>query len=131
MTGTKVKSVGKDISDSLGGAIYNAVLSVDINELDYMENATLTDSNVTLNLGANKADQYFGFSTNTLNGSVQIMQSEEEDYEEQLSYDIQREIKNTQNILHKIKSDSPKTNLSDQELIDMYSNMNNDGFLIF
>ena len=77
------------------------------------------------------ADQYFGFSTNTLNGSVQIMQSEEEDYEEQLSYDIQREIKTTQNMLHKIKSDSPKTNLSDQELIDMYSNMNNDGFLIF
>ena len=32
--GTKIKSVGKDISDSLGGAVYNATLSVDLNELD-------------------------------------------------------------------------------------------------
>ena len=40
-TGQKIKSVGKDISDSLGGAIYNAVLSVNLDELDYLDQRIL------------------------------------------------------------------------------------------
>lgn len=127
--GTKVKSVGKDISDSLGGAVYNATLSVDMNELDFMDSITITDGNVTINNGGNIADQYFGFSANA-NGTVNIPAPIGENMEEQLSREIQREINNTQNILKKIKDDSPGTRLSDQQLKDMYDEFSNDGFFI-
>lgn len=129
--GRIIKSVGKDEADSLCGAVYNASISVNVDELDHMESITLTDGNVTLQVGQNAADQYFGFSTNALDGSVNMLPTTNSDVEEQLANDIQREIKNTQNILHKLKKDSPNTKLSDQQLIDMYSDFNDSGFLIF
>ena len=130
--GTKVKSVGKDISDSLGGAIYNATLSVDVNELDYLENVTIADANVTLNNAGNIADQFFGI-TNNGNGTVSMKSdmNNENNLEEQISKAIQNEISNTQNILKKIKEENPHSRLSDQQLRDLYDDFSGDGFVIF
>ena len=108
----------------------NHGISVDINELDYMEGVTLTDSMTTLNTGGNIADQFFGFTTNN-NGTIQMNENEDMDVEEQITNDIQREIKNTQNILTKLKKDSPNTKLTDQQLMDLYGDLDNDGFIIF
>jgi len=129
--GTKVKSVGKDISDSLGGAIYNATVSVDLNELDYLDGVTITDNNVLLNNSSNLADQFFGISTNPVDGSIRMLPQNSNDIDEQLNVDIQKEIKRTQGILQQVKSTNPKTRLSDQQILDLYDEMNTDGFVIF
>lgn len=129
--GTKVKSVGKDISDSLGGAIYNATVSVDLNELDYLDGVTITDNNVLLNNSSNLADQFFGISTNPVDGSIRMLPQNSNDIDEQLNVDIQKEIKRTQGILQQVKSTNPKTRLSDQQILDLYGEMNTDGFVIF
>ena len=130
--GTKVKSVGKDIADSLGGAVYNAVLSVDLNELDYMENVTVAENSSTvLNPFENVADQYFGFSKDPM-GAIRINeQPKDEDPEELVSNAINQEVKNTQNILQQIKKNNQNTKLSDSELMDMYNSIAGDGFVIF
>ena len=131
--GTKVKSVGKDISDSLGGAIYNATLSVDVNELDYLENVTIADANVTLSNTTNLADQFFGI-TNNGNGTVSIVDDKatnENNIDEQISKAIQNEINNTQNMLKKLKDNNKGTRLNDQQLKDLYDEFNSDGFVIF
>ena len=129
--GTKVKSVGKDISDSLGGAIYNATLSVNIDELDYLENVTIADSNVTISTSQNAADHFFGIQPN-YDGSISVgNQNAPKDIDEQISGAIQNEINSTQGILKKIKEENPNSKLTDQQLRDMYSDFTSDGFVIF
>lgn len=128
--GTRVKSVGKDISDSLGGAIYNATLSVNLDELDFLDGVTIADSSVMLNNSASKADQFFGISTNA-DGSVRILPRETSNIDEQLSVDVQKEIKRTQGILQQVKATNPTTKLSDQEILDLYGEMDSNGFVIF
>lgn len=131
VNGETIKSVGKDISDSLGGAVYNAVLSVDINELDYMEGVTLTNSNLpSVSSSLNQADSYFGFINNN-DGSISFIEDNKKDVEQEISDTIEQTIQQTQNILTKIKQDNPNTKLSNQELKDMYSDFNDGGFLIF
>ena len=131
VNGEVVKSVGKDISDSLGGAIYNATLSVDLNELDYLDGVTVTDNNITMSTGGNMADQFFGF-TPRLDGSISLntAQQDGDDVNEQLNVDVQKEIIKTQGILKRIKDNSPNTKLSDQEILNMYGEMESD-FIIF
>ena len=130
--GTKIKSVGKDISDSLGGAIYNATLSVKIEELDYLENVTIVDTNVTLSNTKNIADQYFGINTNA-NGTISVgpQETKPQNIEEQISSAIQDEIKGNQTILKRIKEDNPNTKLSEQQLRDLYDDFTGGEFIIF
>ena len=133
--GTKVKSVGKDISDSLGGAVYNAVLSVDVNKLSRMESVTLTNdtSMVTMNNLSNTADQLFGISAD-INGVVSLAPRENEkpkDMDEQIESIINEEANKNKNILDKIKKSNPNTKLSDSKLLDMYDDLTGDGFIIF
>lgn len=128
--GTKVKSVGKDISDSLGGAVYNAVLSVDINELDYMDGVTIVDNNVSLASGTNLADQYFGVQTNPM-GGVTMNNTKPVDIEDAINQDIEKELANNQAFIHKVRKENPNTKLTDQQLKEMYEDFNSGGFVIF
>ena len=132
--GTKVKSVGKDISDSLGGAVYNAVLSVNLDELDYMESVTITEDNsvTTITNKDNIVDELFGFSVLD-NGNVKMLPTTDTQInnEDELEKNIQQEIDNTQNILTQIKQANPNTKLSDKELTDLYEDFTDDGFLVF
>lgn len=128
--GTKVKSVGKDLSDSLGGAIYNAVLSVNLDELDYMESVTITDSMVTLPSRNNLADSYFGISHN-LDGTISMIQPTQKTTEDIISQEIQNSINDTHNILDNLKKQNPNTKLSDQQLKDLYSDFTSGDFVIF
>ena len=128
--GTKIKSVGKDICDSLGGAVYNAILSVDIKELDYIESVVLTDDTLTLNTGINEADAHFGFIRNSQGVITQINNNKPE-LESKIAEDINKEILRNKNIVNQIRSNNPTTKKSDKELLDLYNTMDNDGFLIF
>ena len=130
--GTKIKSVGKDISDSLGGAIYNATSSVKLEELDYLDNVTITDDNVTISRTNNIADSYFGISTN-VNGTISVGSQEQQpqDLDDQISTAIQDELLGNQTILKKIKEDNPNTNLSEQQLRDLYDDFTGGDFVIF
>lgn len=130
--GTKVKSVGKDISDSLGGAVYNAVLSVDVNELDYLENVTIADKGITtLNPYENSADKFFGFSKDATGAIMQMDTNQTDDPEELISNAINQQVTANQKVLQQIKSTNKSTKLSDQELMDMYNTMTGDGFILF
>ena len=130
--GTKVKSVGKDISDSLGGAIYNATSSVKLEELDYLDSVTIADNNVTISRTNNIADSYFGISTNA-NGTISVGSQEQQpqDLDDQISTAIQDELLGNQTILKKIKEDNPNTNLSEQQLRDLYEDFTGGDFVIF
>ena len=128
--GRVIKSVGKDEADSLCGAIYNASISVDMRTLDHMESVTIAEPVTTLSNANNIADQMFGF-TQGPNGVIHQLQQENKDPEEVISEAINKQIKSNQEILQKIKKDNQNTKLSDQELLDMYSEFDNGGFVIF
>lgn len=131
--GTKVKSVGKDISDSLGGAIYNAVLSVDLNELDYMDNVTITNSGMlTLGTNDNQISRLFGYET-APDGTVRMIDNEPtvSDPDELLSAQINKEVNKNREILGRIKKQNPNTKLTDQEILDMYGSFTGGNMMTF
>lgn len=66
-TGETIKSVGKDLSDSLGGAVYNAILSVNLDELDYLDQKILTQDGLGNTYirdmsSSNNLNKRFGFT---------------------------------------------------------------------
>lgn len=130
VNGETIKSVGKDISDSLGGAIYNATLSVDVNELDFMEGVTIAEGNVTLNTGTNMADQFFGFMSNG-NGSVQMLPNQTENIDEQISNEIQKQFIQSNKIVQQIQNANPNSKLSANQIKDMYKEFSSDGMILF
>lgn len=130
--GTKVKSVGKDISDSLGGAIYNATLSVDVNELDYMDSVILADGGLTtLTNSQNPADRFFGISRN-LDGSIKLQPEikPSDDVNEEISKEIQKQINQSQQVVQQIRKDNPNTKLSNEQIKQLYDDFTDDGFII-
>ena len=132
--GTKVKSVGKDISDSLGGAVYNAVNSVNVNELNYMDNVLMTNDVVSITNSSNVADDFFGLKQNT-NGVIEMNVNKEENINEdniddKINEEVINNLVNKNNILDKIKKDT-NTNLSDQQLLDLYDDFTGGDFLLF
>lgn len=128
--GTKIKSTGKDLSDSLGGSCYNAVLSVNLDELDYIENATITSSSQLLTPTGNIADQIFGIGVDPTTGATTFMQPQQQNTLDKLQDDINNQIQSNQDRLNKIKEQNPDTKLSDKQLLDLYDNFNGNGFII-
>ena len=129
--GTKVKSVGKDLSDSLGGACYNAILSVNLDELDYIDNVTITNSITTLNRSSNIADNIFGIGIDPTTGVTTFIQEQKQTSVDTIQDDINNQIQQNQRKIDAIKQSNPDTKLSDKQLIDLYDNFNNSGFVIF
>lgn len=129
--GTKVKSVGKDLSDSLGGACYNAILSVNLDELDYIDNVTITNSITTLNRSSNIADNIFGIGVDPTTGVTTFIQEQKQTSVDTIQDDINNQIQQNQRKIDAIKQSNPDTKLSDKQLIDLYDNFNNSGFVIF
>ena len=129
--GTKVKSVGKDLSDSLGGACYNAILSVNLDELDYIDNVTITNSITPLNRSSNIADNIFGIGVDPTTGVTTFMQEQKQTSVDTIQDDINNQIQQNQRKIDAIKQSNPDTKLSDKQLIDLYDNFNNSGFVIF
>ena len=130
--GTRVKSVGKDISDSLGGAIYNATLSVDINELDYMDSVILADGGLTtLTNTQNPADRFFGINRN-INGTISLQPEVKPsgDVNEEISKEIQKQINQSQQVVQQIRKDNPNTKLSNEQIKQLYDDFTDDGFII-
>lgn len=130
VNGETIKSVGKDISDSLGGAIYNATLSVDVNELDFMEGVTIAEGNVTLNTGTNMADQFFGYVSNG-NGGIQMIPQGNEDIDEQINNEIQKQMTKSHQVVQQIQNANPNSKLSAQQIKDMFDEFSSDGMILF
>ena len=121
---------GKDIIDSLGGAVYNATLRVNLDELSYLSSEILVDDSIILNNSANKADQYFGFNTNN-EGVVSIMNENSKTVDEQIEEDINKEIANVNNTIKEYKRVNPQTTLTDQQILEVMNDFNDDGLIIF
>lgn len=128
--GKVIKSVGKDLADSLCGAVYNASISVDMNMLDYMEGVTLTDPTSILNTTQNVADSYFGISVDNTGVVTMTQPNVNISKEEELNLAIQQGINDTHSILNDIKKNNPDTKLSDKQLQELYSDFAGDDFLI-
>ena len=130
--GTKVKSTGKDISDSLGGAVYNATLSVNVNELSYLDSVSLVESNTSLS-DENTVNRIFGYTQDNITGQV-IMNSDKgnKPIDLDVSEDIfEAELEKEANIAQEIRKANKGTKLSDKQLVDLYTQMNGDGMVIF
>lgn len=130
--GTRVRSVGKDIVDSLGGSIYNATLSVDLNELDYMNNVILTDGGLTtLSTTESTADKLFGINRN-MYGLVDLNPNNMEgiNIEEEIDKQIELQLQQSQNIVNEIKKTNPTTKLTNNQIRTLYDDFVGDDFII-
>ena len=102
-----------------------------------MENVTIANnSDMTTISGSNNvaADELFGFSQNfdgsiSLNKDFNNSDNQDEDINTQIDEEINKTINQNRLVVNKIKQNN-KTNLSDQEILDMYDELNNDGFII-
>lgn len=132
-TGEKIKSVGKDIIDSLGGAVYNAVLNVNLDELSYLENVTLAadDGLIALNPRESEIDKLFGFTTDARGNIIQIAPQVEETDEEDIDLMINKEVERSKEVLSKLKENNEDTKLSDTQLLEMYDDFTGGGMVIF
>lgn len=109
-------------------------MSVDINELDYISSVIMTEDTTTL---TNKqVDNYFGFNRDKVTGDM-ILDSNvnnqiltDEDIDTQIEKSIQKESDENKKIITNIRKNS-NTNLTDQEILDLYHDYNSDGFLLF
>lgn len=130
VNGETIKSVGKDIADSLGGAIYNATLSVDVNELDFIDGVTIADSSLTINNGTNEVDQLFGYVTNN-DGSIRLLPSVSNDIDNQISVEVQKQMSQSHKVVQQIQDANPDSKLSAQQIRDMYDDFTSDGMILF
>ena len=134
VTGKKTKTVGKDLIDSLGGAVYNAILSVNLDDLNYIDSVTIAD---TVVIGNNQsiAEQIFGYTKDKFGNIIQTATEKEDepeiDINKEIENTINKEIENSQNVIENIKKSNPNTKLKDQELLDMYNSFGDDGFILF
>lgn len=131
--GTIVKSVGKDISDSLGGAVYNATLSVDMNEVERLDVVTLTNNLNPNILGhdSNVAMQYFNFGQDLQSENNIIDTSTYDNELKTIDNQINKQLNEDQKLINKIRKDNPTTQLTDAQILNLYSNMGSDGMIIF
>lgn len=133
--GTKVKSTGKDISDSLGGAIYNAVLTVDLNELNYIDSVIVAEDNSVLTLGnkENLINQMFGYNYDNATGTLKLQSNNQisKNPNEELDNIINKQIQQSKDVINNIRENNKDTKLTDQEILNLYNNFGNDGFLLF
>lgn len=121
------------MSDSLGGAIYNASMSVDVNELDFMDTVTLTNNGpITLHKDNTSAESYFGLQTNR-DGTITFSDNRDTtfDTEDYMLDAINSEINKSKQVIEKIKKENPNTKISDKDLVNMYNTtMNPEGMII-
>lgn len=121
---------GKDEADSLGGAVYNAVLSVNLDELNFLSSDILTDDTIILNNSKNPADMYFGFNK-TSGGAILMDETKKENIDEQIESEINKSITNVNEIIKQYKETNKNTQLTDQQIIDVTNNMFEDEFILF
>lgn len=130
VNGETIKSVGKDLSDSLGGAIYNATLSVDVNALDYIDGITIADTTTTLNTGRNAIDNLFGYTTNS-DGSITMHNNHSDNLDELISKETQNQVKQSHQVVQQIQNQNPNSKLSAQQIKEMYDDFMGDGMILF
>lgn len=126
--------------DSLGGSIYNASLSVDMNDVDLLNNVVLTNNSdtsssimTTLNPNENPADKYFNFTQQGISNNVQVY--EEPNTKEalkQIDEQINEQINNGQKLINKVRRENPNIRLTDQQILDLYNNFGGgNGMIMF
>lgn len=120
-TGELIKSVGKDLADSLGGAIYNATLSVDIKELDNISNVILSANQDTNNI--------FSFIHPFQN--TDLLPSENKDILDNIDDELELQQTKEKELIDNLRKTNPNIRLTDAELLNIYNNANSTGTIIF
>lgn len=114
----------------MGGACYNAVLSVNLDELDFIDNFNITSSMSVLSNTGNIADTVFGIGIDPTTGYVSLAHNKENNVNN-LDKTISSEVQSNEEKIKAIKEKNKDTKLNDNELLDLYNNFNSNGFLIF
>ena len=101
-----------------------------------MDTVIVTDSVPTLDTVTPDVNSIFGMSVDpTTNALKPIELSQTEITQENIDDFIDTETIKTQqhnkDVINKIKSNAPNTTLSDQQLLDMYSDMTGDDMIVF
>lgn len=120
VNGEMVKSVGKDIADSLGGAVYNAVLSVNLDELDYLDQKILTQdmmgNTFIRNMSnTNMLNKKFGFTVDS-KGIVHLEDNKKTlniEKDEDINAMISEEMQKLKESADNPNAEEPKQNLED------------------
>ncbi|WP_304393358.1 hypothetical protein [uncultured Clostridium sp.] len=120
VNGEMVKSVGKDIADSLGGAVYNAVLSVNLDELDYLDQKILTQdmmgNTFIRNMSnTNILNKKFGFTVDS-KGIVHLEDNKKTlniEKDEDINAMISEEMQKLKESADNPNAEEPKQNLED------------------
>ena len=120
-TGELIKSVGKDLADSLGGAIYNATLSVDIKELDNISNVILSANQDTNNI--------FSFIHPFQN--TDLLPNENKDLLDNIDDELELQQTKEKELIDNLRKVNPNIRLTDAELLNIYNNANSTGTIIF
>lgn len=114
----------------MGGAVFNATLSVNLDELSFLSAEIITSDSVTLPNNMNLADSYFGFALNG-KGGVMLMNDKEKTVDEQIEDEINESIHNVNKILNEYKETNKDTTLTDSQILDIMSDFNDDGLVTF
>lgn len=126
VAGKIIKSLGKDESDSLCGAIYNASISVDVKQLSRLDSVTITNSSLLTTTGStNDIDKMFGYVKNKDGTVVQIFNNNNKnvDIDTAIEQSITQEINKSKEIIDNIRKNND-TKLNDKQILDMYNQMN-------
>lgn len=114
----------------MGGAIYNATLSVNLDELNFLSAEIITSDLITLSGTSNPADSYFGIASNG-KGGVMLMDDKEKTVDEQIEDEINDSIHNINNVLREYKEVNKDTALTDTQILEVMADFNDDGLVTF
>lgn len=96
-----------------------------------MDHITITDNTSSIvNNPLNKANAIFGYITNP-DGSIQMLPNEDENGEDRIQKAVEQEIMNTQRNIEEIRKANPNSNLTNEQLKDLFNDFNGGDFLIF
>lgn len=103
-----------------------------MNELSYLDSVSLVESNTSLS-DENTVNRMFGYSQDKLTGEIVMnTDSGNKPIDLDVSEDMfEAELEKEANIAQEIRKANKGTKLSDKQLVDLYTQMNGDGMVIF
>ena len=96
---------------------------------------SIATNNTILKSDKNSANQFFGIQTDVtgkaiINSSGIITEQEETGVNDQIDLEIQGELYKQNKLVQDIRKSNPNTKLTDKQILDLYEDFNDDGFII-
>lgn len=110
-------------------------MTVDLNELNYIDSVIVAEDNSILTLGnkENLINQMFGYNFDNTTGTLKLQSNNQvaKNPNEELDNIINKQIQQSKDVINNIRENNKDTKLTDQEILNLYNNFGNDGFLLF